>query len=140
MSIVRTFLTVALLATGGVAVAHSVENGRGEDRLTKIIDGRIAGKPVDCIDLRRADSTEIVDGTAIVYRDGRTLYVNRPRIGRESLDSDDILVTRTWSTPLCSIDTVRLIDRGSNFQRGFVGLGEFVPYTKVNLSCDNRLI
>ncbi|WP_249341667.1 hypothetical protein [Sphingomonas sp. 3P27F8] len=121
---------VALLATGASAVARPDDNGRGEAKLAKIIDGRIAGKPVDCVDLQRIDSTEIIDGTAIVYRDGNRLYVNRPRSGRESLDSDDILSTKAWSTQLCNIDIVRLIDRTSYFPRGSVGLGEFVPYTK----------
>jgi hypothetical protein len=31
---------------------------------------------------------------------------------------------------LCSIDVVHLIDRTSRFERGFVGLGKFVPYVK----------
>ncbi len=130
MLIARLFLGVALLATGASAVARPDDNGRGEAKLAKIIDGRIAGKPVDCVDLQRIDSTEIIDGTAIVYRDGNRLYVNRPRSGRESLDSDDILSTKAWSTQLCNIDIVRLIDRTSYFPRGSVGLGEFVPYTK----------
>jgi len=130
MLIARLFLGVALLATSANAVARPDDNARGEAKLAKIIDGRIAGKPVDCVDLQRIDSTEIIDGTAIVHRDGNRLYVNRPRSGRESLDSDFVLSTKTWSTQLCSIDIVRLIDRTSYFPRGSVGLGEFVPYTR----------
>ena len=57
--------------------------------------------------------------------------MNTPRIGQTSLDDDDILVTKTWGSQLCSLDTVRLFDRGARFETGFVGLGEFVPYTKV---------
>ena len=56
--------------------------------------------------------------------------MNRPTSGQRSLDRNDILVTDTHSSQLCSIDTVRLIDRSSQFYSGFVGLGEFVPYTK----------
>jgi hypothetical protein len=103
-------------------------------------DGRVAGKPVDCIDMQRIDGTEIVDGTAIVYRDGSRIYVNRPAMGRQSLRDDDILLTHTWSSQLCNIDTVRLLDRVSRFEHGFVGLGKFVPYTKppAELVCCSR--
>jgi hypothetical protein len=92
-----------------------------------MIGGRVAGPPVDCIQQHAIESAEVLDGTAIVYRDGIRLYVNRPESGTESLDSDDIPLTDTHSTELCSIDVVRLIDRTSRFERGFVGLGKFVP-------------
>lgn len=77
------------------------------------------------------NSTQIIDGKAIIYRDGSRLYVNVPRSGADTLRDDDILVTRTFGSQLCSIDMVRLIDRSSRFPRGFVSLGQFVPYTKV---------
>ena len=72
-----------------------------------------------------------IDGTAIVYRVGSTLWVNRPKGGAESLDDDDILVTKTIGSQLCSIDTVQLRDRTSHMYAGFVSLGEFVPYRRV---------
>jgi hypothetical protein len=100
-------------------------------QLQKMLVGRVAGKPVNCISLSGSNSSEIIDGKAIVYRVGSRLYVNEPRSGAHSLHRDDILVTRTTGSQLCSIDTVRLIDRGSRFPRGFVSLGQFVPYSKI---------
>jgi hypothetical protein len=97
--------------------------------LSKVIAGRVAGKPVNCISLTGSQSTQIIDGKAIVYRSGAHLYVNVPRAGASSLDDDDILVTRTFGSQLCSVDTVNLVDRTSRFPRGFVILGQFVPYT-----------
>ena len=105
-----------------------------EAKLAKLLDGRVAGEPRDCIFLPSIRSSRIIDKTAIVYDAGRTLWVNRPRSGAESLDDDDILVTRLHSSSLCSIDIVQLQDRYSNFYSGFVGLGEFVPYRKVAAS------
>jgi hypothetical protein len=102
-----------------------------EQRLAKVIDGRLAGDPVSCINLRRIQSSQIIDRTAIVYEAGNTLYVNRPRAGAESLDSWDVLVVRPFNSQLCSIDAVDLYDRGSRMQNGFVLLGDFVPYRKV---------
>ena len=128
MRFINLVIGTALLLTAGTAIAR--ERLTGEARLARILDGRVAGQPVNCISLSNARSSEVVDDTAIVYRSGGTLYVNRPRIGADALDDDSILVTRTTSNTLCSIDMVHLIDRVSHFQRGFVTLGEFVPYRK----------
>jgi hypothetical protein len=125
-----SFLPLALIGAAVPAVAADRVSESGEAKLAKALEGRTPGKPVDCISLSRSRSSQIYDGTAIVYEDGRTLYVNRPSIGAESLRRDDILVSKTYTDRLCRIDTIRLIDQGSRFERGFVGLGQFVPYTK----------
>ncbi len=52
------------------------------------------------------------------------------RGGASSLDDDDILVTKTTGSQLCSIDTVELRDRTSRMYSGFVSLGKFVPYRR----------
>lgn len=101
-----------------------------EARIAKALDGRVAGKPVDCIQLQQIQSTEIFDRTAILYKVGRTWYLNRPTSGATFLDRGDILVTDTRSPNLCSIDIVRLIDQSTRFPSGSLGLGKFVPYTK----------
>ena len=54
--------------------------------------------------------------------------------GAESLNQWDIQVNRLWSSRLCSIDTVQLIDQGSHSYSGTVFLGEFVPYQRVRTS------
>ena len=107
-----------------------------EAKLAKMLDGRVAGEPQDCIYLPSIRGSRIVSKTAIVYDAGRTLWVNRPRSGASSLDDDDILVTNLHGSgsQLCSIDIIRLHDRTSFFYSGFVGLGEFVPYRKVAAS------
>lgn len=122
---------LALVLGSGAIARDAQPDPKGEAKLAKLLDGRVAGKPTSCIDMHNIDSTEVIDHTAIVYSIGGTLYVNRPQMAAEALDSDDILVTKTISTQLCRIDTVRLVERSSMFERGFVGLGDFVPYTKV---------
>ena len=118
-------ITAALIATPAVAANRDDP----DTQLRKALAGRVAGTPTDCISLTGMNSSQIIPGKAIIYRSGGRLYVNEPRSGADTLDDDDILVTRTYSSQLCSIDTVNLIDRASRFQRGFVILGKFVPYT-----------
>ena len=119
---------VLLLVAGAAQTATS----RGPDaELARAIEGRIAGKPVNCINLRDIRSSRIIDRTAIVYEvSGGTNYVNRPTSGAFSLRSGLVLVTDTHSSQLCSIDIVRLYDSMSRMELGSIGLGKFVPYRK----------
>lgn len=123
-----------VVAAGALMLAGSVADARprltGEEQLAKLLEGRVAGKPVNCISLPNVQSSRVIDKTAIVYGSGSTIYVQRPKTGAESLDSNDVLVTNLTSSQLCSIDTVQLHDRNGFFWRGFVGLDKFVPYTK----------
>lgn len=121
--------TAALIGIAAPSLAADRVNARGEAELAKQLANRVAGKPVPCLNQRDLQSSQIIDGTAIVYRVGRKLYVNRPS-GAETLRNDDILVTKTYTGQLCRMDSVHLVDRTGGFTRGFVILGDFLPYTK----------
>ncbi|WP_137870720.1 hypothetical protein [Sphingopyxis sp. 2PD] len=113
------------------ATASARERLAPEDQLAKLLEGRVAGEPRNCIPLSMARSSQVIDKTAIVYRVGGTLWVNRPEGGASSLDDDDMLVTKLSGSQLCSIDAVQLHDRSSHMYSGFVSLGKFVPYRRV---------
>jgi len=120
----------ALAAVASAMPAQAKERLTGEAQLAKMLDGRVAGKPVDCVTLTQIRSTEIIDRTAIVYTTNNgTMYVNRPS-GANFLDDDDILVSEPRNGQACRIDIVRLIDRGSRMSSGSVGLNDFVPYPR----------
>lgn len=128
----RALAIIAVAASLGLIAGAAAARPKltGEEQLADMLKGRVAGKPVDCINLPMVWSSTVIDKTAIVYQSGGTYYVQRPRAGAESLDSDDVLVTRLTTSELCSIDTVQLHDRSSGFWRGFVSLDKFVPYTR----------
>lgn len=129
----RLFSVLLASSLLSVPAAHAAGKAErtGEAALARTLGDRVAGAPVDCVDPRRIRSSRIIDGTAIVYNAGSTLYVNRPRAGAESLDDWDVLVTKIQGTRLCSTDVVQLHDRSSHMPSGLVFLGEFVPYKKV---------
>jgi len=131
---VRSILRATLLAATAAAMAASPalqarEKLTPEQELAKILKDRIPGKPEDCIQLINVNSTTIIDKTAIIYDTGSVIYVNRPAYP-QSLDSDDVLVTKTWGSQLCRLDIVELHARSGLWWRGSVGLESFVPYTK----------
>lgn len=123
------FAAAALAAIPATAGAR--EKLAPEEQLAKLLEGRVAGEPQNCIPLSMARGSQVIDKTAIVYRVGSTLWVNRPEGGASSLDDDDILVTKLSGSQLCSVDTIELRDRGSRMYSGFVSLGKFVPYRRV---------
>ena len=125
-------LIPALIAAAALAATPAVaaEKPDPEAKLAKLLEGRVAGEPQKCIMLSSVTSSQVIDKTAIVYRIGSTLWVNRPDSGADSLDDDDILVTRTIGSQLCNIDTVELRDSSSRMYAGFVSLGDFIPYRR----------
>lgn len=125
---------VAAFAAGFVLAATpaSAEPADREAELARALEGRVAGAPIDCVDLRRIRSSRMIADTAILWDAGHTIYVNRPRAGADSLNHWDTIVTRTPTGRLCSIDSVTLVDLPSNSMTGVVLLGEFVPYRRVD--------
>ena len=128
----KVLITLAA-AVAAIAPAHAMSPDRvdGEAKLARQLEGRVAGEPVNCIDLRRVRSSRIINDTAIVYEVGSTLYVNRPRSGAESLDNWDMMVSRPFGGRLCRIDVVQLYDASSRMMTGLVFLDKFVPYKRV---------
>ena len=127
----KTLLTLAAAAAAfAPAQASSPDPDKGERQLAQALEGRVAGEPVDCIDLHRIRSSRIINRTAIVYDSGGTLYVNRPRSGASSLKDWDVMVTRPFGSRLCRVDTVQMVSPGSHMLSGIVFLGDFVPYKR----------
>jgi hypothetical protein len=123
-----------VLGTAALALAAAAADARprlsGEEELAKMLEGREAGKPQSCISTFDTRDSRVIDKTALVYRVGNTLWVNRPA-NAERLDSDDILVTYPTSSQFCRLDRVNTVERTGNFMTGFLMLGDFVPYRRV---------
>lgn len=125
-----TTLPIAAAMLLATTAAMAADKGP-EEKLADALKGRVAGEPVDCIIMHEIRSSRIFEKTAILYEmnDG-TFYLNRPKMGASSLRRDNILVTNTHGSQLCSIDIVKLYDSASQIPTGFVGLEKFIPYSK----------
>ena len=121
--------TAALAMTGS---AQAGEKKSGEEKLAEMLEGRVAGEPQNCINTFRNTNMTVIDGTALVYKAGKTYYVNRT-VHPESLDWDDVLVVKRFSgSQLCKQDQITTMDRLSGFFNGVIFLEDFVPYTKAD--------
>ena len=126
--------TLAVVATAAGLVAAPIEAARlsGEERLAKLLEGRSAGEPRSCISTAANQSMTVIDKTAIVYKQGNRVWVNRTK-NPEDIDDDDILVIRKFGgSQLCRTDMVTLVDRSSGIFSGAIFLEDFVPYTKAS--------
>ncbi len=132
-----TGAAACLALTAGPAAADdhdaedAVEMTKGEKKLAKMLEGRVAGEPQTCIRTRLNNRLRVIDDTAYVYGSGRTIYVQRTR-HPERIDRDDILVQRRFSaSQICKLDIVNTVERTAGIFTGTVFFDDFIPYTRV---------
>lgn len=113
------------------AETETVEMTKGEKKLAKMLEGRVAGEPQRCIRTLPNQRMRTIDNTAYVYGSGRTIYVQRTK-DPEDIDRNDALVSRRFSaSQLCRLDVMSTIDPLLGIFTGAVFFEDFVPYTRV---------
>ncbi len=113
------------------AEAQDAPATEGEQRLAKLLEGRVAGEPVRCIRTLPSQRMVTIDGTAYVYGSGNTIYLQRTRNPDQISDTDALVTTRTNGSQLCRLDVVTTVDRVQGIFTGAVFFEDFVPYTRV---------
>lgn len=108
----------------------NAEPSKGERELAKMLEGYEAGEPVNCLNRSQRDRLRVINDTALVFRDGRTIYVNRTT-APQFIDDFDVPVFRPFGSNLCRLDRVEFVDRFGGFAGPSIGLKEFIPYTKI---------
>ena len=127
--------TIAIIAAAAGLVAAPVDarsRMSGEERLAKLIEGRTAGEPRDCIFTPGNRNLTIIDKTAIVYRAGSKVWVNRTAHPEDIDDNDILIIKRFDGSQLCRQDQITLADRGTGMFSGVIFLTDFVPYEKAS--------
>ena len=118
----------AVLAVGSAPLAAETRAERGEARLAKMIEGRTAGEPRNCITAFDSNRIQVIEHVGIVYEGGGTVWVARASDPRD-LDSFDVPIFERQGSQLCRTDIIRTVDRSTGMQTGSVFLTDFVPYT-----------
>ena len=111
------------------AAEDGPQQDRGEVELAKILEGRVAGQPVKCLRQSQRDRLQVISGTALVFRDGKTIYVNRTSSPR-FISNFDLPVFKPFGSNLCQLDQVEFRDRTMLMPGPVVTLTEFIPYTE----------
>ena len=108
------------------------EMTKGEKRLAKLLEGRVAGEPRTCINHRPTQRSRTIDKTAYVYGSGNTIYVQRTKNPKQ-IDDREVLITQRFggTSQLCRQDIARVMDPVSGIFAGAVFFDDFIPYTRV---------
>ena len=125
-------IAVGLAATLALSacMTNSAQNTEGETRLARLIEGRIAGEPMRCLNGVRSDRVQVIDGIGLVYDAGDTIYVARAADPRELRRTDALVLDRLSTGRLCTDDVRFTIDRNQGNVTGPVFLSDFVPYRR----------
>ncbi len=129
MKTLAMLLAGAALAVGGATASIAKSPEENEARLTRMLEGRTAGEPVNCISALNSNRIEVIEHVGIVYDAGDTIYVARPSDPRQ-LGRNDVVVIDRHSSQLCTTDVIRTVDRYQGFTTGAVFLDHFVPYKR----------
>ena len=97
----------------------------------------VAGRPVDCIQLKRVGDSSIVDKTAIIFAVGDVLYVNKPASAGMRCRTRRCCYC-AWASQLCSGQAVRLF-RSTPITVGFELLQAFGPLSEGSRQAGCRL-
>lgn len=135
MKILAALIVPLLASCGAVPGGEPVRTERAQTRLTKALEGRVAGEPQRCISRFRRNDQQIIDRNTILYANGRTVYRNDPIGGCGGLDPSRIVVTESVAGgDLCRGDTLRILDQVSGSVVGFCSFSDFIPYTSAGAS------
>ncbi|MEO5493764.1 MAG: hypothetical protein ABIR08_07030 [Sphingomonas sp.] len=98
-------------------------------RETDPLAGRIAGKPVDCVDQSQLGGPDIVDNRTILYRQSlRRIWRNDLPAACAGLRPNTTLIVDIYGSQLCRNDHFRTRDTGSIIPGPICRLGKFTPY------------
>jgi hypothetical protein len=119
------------LALAGCAAGATGWNAREQAALERDLGGRVAGEPESCIPWRSTQSLHAVGDGRLVYREGRTIWVNQPMTECRGMESTDTLIVEMrGGSRYCRGDHVRALESGSSIPGPMCVLGDFTPYRR----------
>lgn len=124
-------LVAAALTVTAASPQQLTSQQRQQEKLTKRLDGLVAGKPVNCLPRDRVTDVKGYNGTILYIQGKNTVWRNDTGGGCEGLGrNDDILVSRSSMGQYCSGDIIETRSRTGLHFTGVCSLGEFTPYTR----------
>ena len=132
MRFLITFAAAAALGAVAVVAAPAQKPDKPDkDRIAyeKLLAGKVAGKPQDCIDTRWTRPQLTAYDGKLIYRVSRKLvYVTDTGGGCEAVARGDTIVTRQFQTRLCRGDIAQTVNLPARIPSGSCAMGQFVPY------------
>lgn len=120
---------LAACATAGMAEDKPPQlTEKQQAALDRALEGKVAGEPQSCISLIQRADLQVISDDLLLYKAGRTVYVNRVLGSCNGLSFGRTLVTNVWGSQICRGDIARVADLSAGMLTGSCALGDFVPY------------
>ena len=136
MVALRLLAAVPIVTLLGACAGQPIgpdRNLRGEARLAQALAGKIPGQPVNCLPHYRSNNMEVIDSDTLLFRDGRTTYVQHTNGGcypRGSRTGYTLVTRQFGSASLCRGDIAQVIDSASRAFAGSCSFNAFIPYRR----------
>lgn len=132
---VSTILAIcgaAAVASCSTTTAQEARDPKAQKHLDEELAGRTPGPAVRCLPSYRANDMQIIDDNTILFKDGRTIYVQNPHGGCPGIAFGNYtLVSRQYGiNQMCDGDIQRLVDLRTGMGGGSCVFSPFIPYTK----------
>lgn len=108
-------------------------SNQAAERYQRLLAGKIAKPPVNCLPSYRADDMIVIDANTVAFRQsGSSVYVTHMQSGCSQLARPGYaLLTRQYGTnQLCRGDIAQVIDTFNRMTVGSCVFGDFTPYVK----------
>ncbi|HEX6374472.1 MAG TPA: hypothetical protein VFZ91_02005 [Allosphingosinicella sp.] len=101
-----------------------------EADLSRDLAGRTAGAPQDCVTASPSANLVARDAQTLVYRRGRTFWVNRLDAVCPGLDPLSLVIVDAHGSRYCRGDRIRALEPGRSIPGPACLLGRFTPYRR----------
>jgi hypothetical protein len=128
--LLAALLAAACAHSGGPQSATPAHSAKDEADLAKVLSGRAAGPPQDCVNLDQLGGNRAYGRDVIVFSGltNEVVWVNRPPNGCLYLEPGRALLVKPTMGRLCRGDAVTVVDPTSGTEFAGCGLGQFTPY------------
>ena len=125
----RMLLPLLIATAIGASAASAAGDDKAAESYRKLIAGKVAEAPVDCIDTRFSQPSLTAYDDKLVYRvSSKLVYVSETRGGCQGVARGDTLVTRQFQPRLCRGDIARTVNFPAGIPTGSCAIGPFTPY------------
>lgn len=127
---IPALLLVGLLACGNGPDAKVQLDPREAKEIAKALEGKVAGKPVNCVPTFSGTNLRAAGDHVLLYRANSRVTYRNDLVGVcRGLRQGDTLVIKMFGSQYCRGDIAHAVNLPSGMMTGSCSLGEFVPYT-----------
>lgn len=129
----RTAWIMGALALAGCTTSSEMSASRQAEAsaaLAKELDGRVAGKPVNCIGNSTSTRPMVIDENTVLYREGGRVWRNTLVAACPRLTPYNTMIVEVQGGQLCRNDRFRVLEPGTTIPGPYCRFGQFVPYER----------